>query len=103
MDDRGYGGGPVELYVDLDALGELAHKLAQVKAALERSGTVADSAAGCGSPRVEEAVEDYIGGWRDGRRKIIEGIDGELEKIRGAADAYREQEAMISKAARGGS
>lgn len=93
----------MDLYVDLDALGELALQLSQVKAALERSGTLAASAAGCGGSRmVEEAVEEFIDGWRDGRRKIIEGIDGELDKIRGAADAYREQEAKISRAARGG-
>ena len=102
MSDQGYCGDTVDLYVDLDALGELALKLSQVKAALERSGTIAGSA-GCGSPGLEEALEEFIDGWRDGRRKIIEGIDGELNKIRGAADAYREQEAMISKAAGAGS
>ena len=92
----------MDLYVDLDALGELSRKLSEVKAALERSGTVATSVARGGSPRLEHVLEEFIDGWRDGRRKIIEGIDAELGKIQAAADAYREQEAMISKATLGG-
>jgi hypothetical protein len=93
----------VDLYVDPEALEELARQLAQVKRSLEEAGEVPDTYQGrLGSGRIEDAVSDFIGGWKDGRRKIIEGVDGLIGRVEGAIDTYRRQEEEIANAARGG-
>ena len=92
-----------DLYVDVDALGELSRQLSQIKAALESADDSVDAKDGrLGSERIEDALDDFIDGWKDGRKKIIEGIDGLMDRIQGAVDAYLAQEAEISKAATSG-
>lgn len=90
----------MELFVDLDALTELSRQLAQIKSSLEGARKGLDAHKGrLGSSRMEGALDDFIGGWDDGRTKIIHGIEGLQERIRGAADAYRERETKLSGAA----
>ncbi|MGH8907526.1 MAG: hypothetical protein ACRD0K_13620 [Egibacteraceae bacterium] len=92
-----------DLYVDVDALNELSRQLGQVKASLERaSDDVSAYDSRLGSSRIEGALDDFVGGWRDGRKKIIEGIDGLLGRIQGAIDTYNEQEAKLAEATRTG-
>ena len=92
-----------DLYVDVDALGELARQLSQIKAALESADDGVDAKDGrLGSERIEDALDDFIDGWKDGRKKIIEGIDGLMGRIQGAVDTYQAQEAEIAGAASGG-
>lgn len=92
-----------ELYVDVDALGELARQLSSVKAALASTkGDVDAYDARLGSERIEGALDDFVSGWRDGRRQLIEGIDGLAARLAGAVEAYIEQEAALSSAAGGG-
>ena len=93
-----------DLYVDVDALSELARQLEAVKAALAATNegvNVYD--ARLGSARIEGALDDFVSGWRDGRRQLIEGIDGLRARLLGAIEAYREQEAALAAAAGGGS
>ena len=91
-----------EVYVDVDALSELARQLQQVKAALHDADDRISAYGGrLGSERIEGALDDFIDGWRDGRRKIIEGIDGLLGRVNGAIETYLEQEGMLSEAAGG--
>lgn len=88
-----------ELYVDVEALGELSRQLGAVKAALEgASDEVGGQGGRLGSPRLAGALEGFIGGWRDGRRKIIAAIEAQQGRIQGAADTYREQEERLSQA-----
>lgn len=91
-----------DLYVDADALKELASQLRGIKEALESAKDDFNAYDGrLGSKKIEGALDGFVSDWRDGRKKIIEGIDGLLARIKGAAEAYREQEAALSKAAGG--
>ena len=91
------------LYVDVDALTELARQLEAVKAALARAEANVDAYdARLGSKRIEGALDDFVSGWRDGRRQLISGIDGLRARIEGAIETYRDQEAALSAAAGGG-
>ena len=93
----------MELYVDPDALSELARQLQQVKAALQNADERVGAYGGrLGSERIEDALDDFVNGWRDGRRKIIEGIDGLLGRVNGAIETYLEQEEKLSEAAGAG-
>ncbi len=92
-----------ELYVDLDALKELSRQLQDVKTSLQHAKQdVRDYEGRLGSSRIEHALDQFVHDWNDGRRKIIEGIDGLLGRINAAAEAYRKQEEGLSKAAGGG-
>ncbi|MGH2709227.1 MAG: hypothetical protein ACRDJF_09290 [Actinomycetota bacterium] len=89
----------MELYVDVDALSELSRQLGEIKGSLERVSDNVDAYdSRLGSRTLEGALDDFVGGWRDGRKKIIEGIDGLLGRIQGAIDTYLEQEAKLSEA-----
>lgn len=91
-----------DLYVDVDALQELSRQLGEVKASLERANEgVNRSEAALGSERLADAVGDFVKGWRDGRRHLVEEVDSLLGRIRTAIDTYLEQEAQLAKAARG--
>ena len=91
-----------DLYVDVDALAELARQLEAVKAALEATKRDVNAYdARLGSERIEGALDDFVSGWRDGRRQLIEGIDGLATRLQGAIEAYLEQEAALSAAAAG--
>jgi hypothetical protein len=88
-----------DLYVDLPALEELVRQLGQIRASLEKAGDRVDAFdARLRSERIEEALNDFVSGWKDGRRKIIEGIDALLGKCQGAADTYADQEQAVIKA-----
>ena len=88
-----------DLYVDIDALNELSRQLDQIKSSLQHaSRTPRDYKGRLGSRAMEKALKDFISGWDDGRKKIIEGIDGLLGRIKGAIEAYEEQEKALSGA-----
>jgi hypothetical protein len=92
----------VDLFVDVDALTELSRQLDAVKASLERTTDRVEGYGGrMGSERLANALDDFVGGWRDGRKHIIKDIDGLLGRIKSAVDTYREQENALAKAARG--
>lgn len=92
-----------DLYVDVDALTELSRQLEQVKRSLEGAQDSIDAYRGrLGSSRIEDALGDFVDGWRDGRKKIIGGVDDLLGRIRGAIDTYNEQERKLAEATRTG-
>jgi hypothetical protein len=92
----------VDLYVDVDALRELARQLDEVKASLERANdNVNRSSDALGSGRLADAVGDFVDGWRDGRKHLIDDVDGLLRRIQTAVDTYLEQESQLSKASGG--
>ncbi len=92
----------MDLYVDVDALRELARQLDEVKASLERANdNVNRSSDALGSGRLADKVGDFVDGWRDGRKHLSEDVDGLLKRIKTAIDTYLEQEVQLSKASRG--
>jgi hypothetical protein len=96
-------GSQPDLYVDIDALDELGRQLSRIKSALsEAKEAVNAHDRGLGSPRLEEALDDFISGWRDGRRRITEGIEGLLGAVQESVQAYLENERNIQDATRGG-
>ncbi len=64
-----------ELFVDLGALTELARQLSAVRDALQRADEISVEGRCFGSERLQSALDDVVGGWRDGRRQIaVEGL-----------------------------
>jgi hypothetical protein len=92
-----------DLYVDVDALQELARQLQNIKSALDDAGKRVDAFdARLGSHRIEDALDDFIGGWKDGRKEITEAINGLFDAVSGSVNTYLENEARLSKAAGAG-
>lgn len=88
-----------DLYVDLDALEELVRQLGQIRASLEDAGERVDRFdRRLGSARIEEALDDFVSGWKDGRKKIIGEIDALIGKCQGASESYAAQEDAVVKA-----
>lgn len=92
-----------DIFVDLDAMAELTRQLGQIKAALTEPDEHIDSyAPRLGSERIEEALHEFVSGWKDGRKKIIEAIDGLLAKAQGAVDTYLDLEQQVIKSTKAG-
>ncbi|MDQ2836247.1 MAG: hypothetical protein M3Y42_14165 [Actinomycetota bacterium] len=93
----------VEIYVDLQALQELANKLAQIKDALSNAKDDLQSyGPALGSGKVNDSLNDFVNGWKDGRKKIDGNIDKLVEKVKGAAQTFADQENTLAKASQGG-
>jgi hypothetical protein len=91
------------LYVDLDAMNELTRQLGQIRGALtDPKDDINDYAGRLGSERIEDALNDFVSGWKDGRKKILEAIDGLLAKAQGAVDTYLDLEQQVIKATKAG-
>lgn len=89
-----------DFYVDVDALSELARQLRLIKSGLENVKDDLESrTAGLGSKDIQHALEDFVNGWRDGRKEIIKGIDGLTDRIQSAIDTYNDTEQQIISSA----
>ncbi|MGH9042031.1 MAG: hypothetical protein ACRDZ3_17565 [Acidimicrobiia bacterium] len=87
-----------DLYVDLDAMHELASQLGQIRAALVEAKDMINSFdPRLGSERVEDALNDFLSGWQDGRNRIIEGVEALIGQCQGSIDTYLENERRIIK------
>ena len=90
-----------DLYVDVDALLELCGQLEEVKSSLRQAkADLSPSDQRLGSPDIGDALDGFADGWKGGRSKIIEGINGLQGRIRMAVAAYLEQEEALSGATR---
>ncbi len=93
----------VEIYVDLQALQELANKLAQIQDALKHTKDDLQAyGPALGSSKVSSALDGFVDGWKDGRKQIDDNIDKLVGKVKGAAQTYSDQEDSLAKSARGG-
>ena len=93
-----------DLYVDLDAMEELARQLGQIRAALaEADDSVNLFDSRLGSERIEDALNDFVSGWKDGRKRIIEAVEGLMGSCQGSVDTYLENERRIIKSTGKGS
>jgi hypothetical protein len=90
-----------DLYVDIEALTEMHRQMGSICQALEDAGdnvNAYDSA--LGSPRIEGKLNDFVSGWKDGRKKIKDGVQSLAEAVQGACDSYNENEDNIIKASK---
>ena len=95
-------GGECELYCDLDAMDELARQLDSIHAALDDVGEHVDVYdAQLGSRRIEQAVDDFVSGWRDGRKEIRSRVEASAANVRKAAETYRIVEGKLVAASGG--
>ena len=89
---------------DLDALQQLANRLGLISDALKN--TQRDLKAygpALGSRPVAHSLDQFVDGWKDGRKKIEENVDKLLDKVKGIAQTYEEQEkALTAQAASSG-
>ena len=92
-------GGECELYCDLDAMAELARQLDSIQAALDDVGDRVDVYdARLGSSRIEDSVDRFVAGWRDGRKEIRSMVEASAANVRKAAETYRIVEGKLAAA-----
>jgi hypothetical protein len=88
-----------DLYVDVDALELLVLQLDQIRVHLDGARDAIDTYdARLGSERIEEALDGFVSGWKDGRKQIVDSIDDLLARCRLSIDTYRDQERQIVRA-----
>ena len=91
----------IDILVDLDALQQLANRLGLISDALKN--TQRDLKAygpALGSRPVAHALDEFVDGWKDGRKKIEDNVDKLLDKVKGIAHTYQEQEEAVSAQAK---
>ncbi len=90
----------VTLYVDLEALQQLADQLSQIHQALaDVNQDLTAYGPALGSKRVASQLDDFVSGWKDGRKKIESNLNTLLGKVQGVAQTYQQQEGALAKAA----
>ena len=88
-----------DVFVDLDALGELARQLRTLRADLEGAADPWAASGDLGSEAVEDAVARFVDGWREGRGRVVKGVTRLIRGVEAALDAYRENERLVAAAA----
>ena len=90
-------GAPVDVFVDVDALIGLRDDLEAVRAGLDavRDGATGGDPAVLGSAAVARAVDEFVGGWRDGRRRILDELGQCVSGLTDAITAYEQTEAGL--------
>ena len=88
----------IELYADLDALQQLANRLAQIKDSLDHVNDDLESyEPALGSAHVADRLHAFVNGWHDGRKKISDNISKLQQKVAGVAQTYQQQEDELAK------
>jgi hypothetical protein len=86
-----------ELYVDLDAIGQLVTSLGRIHDGLAGAADeMRDGGYGTGSDAVYAALHHFQTGWKDGRKTIIQEVGDLAQAARGSAEAYLNAEDSIS-------
>ena len=84
-----------EIEVDLDELRQVQSQLGEIKAALEDAKGIDVYDGAIGSGRVEDALDNFVGNWSQGRRQIIEELEGLLERLGKAIESYETNEQAL--------
>jgi hypothetical protein len=86
--------------VSPDSLRALAGRLDDIHSELTATGSVISGYRGLlGSPDVDNALDDFFSNWSDGMNKIEGHLDGVVQRLRAAADAYEQTDQAIERAA----
>lgn len=87
-----------DFYVDLTALQQLASNLELIYNALDHANDNFNAFDDViGSSDVHGALDDFVGGWKDGRKTIKDEIKSLIDAVRGAAEDYEHNENEIKK------
>jgi len=88
----------VDIYVDLDALQQLASRLASIKDSLQNvSDDIESYEPALGSQHVADRLHAFVSGWHDGRKKIVDNIGKLQQKVAGVAETYSDQEQKLAQ------
>lgn len=94
--------GECEIYCDLDAMEALRSQLDSIHASLDDVGDRVDVYdATLGSSRIEDAVDSFVSGWRDGRKEIRKAVEVASANVKQAAETYQLNEEKLASAAHG--
>jgi len=92
-----------ELYVDLDAIGQLVGSLGRIHDGLaDAPDEMRNGGDGTGSDAVYAALHHFQTGWKDGRKTIVQEVGDLAQAARGSAQAYTQAEDSISHNAESG-
>jgi archaellum component FlaC len=85
-----------DIYVDTEALAELRKRLVDISVALEHAKDDVNAYdSELGSKKIDHALNDFISGWKDGRKKILKSINGMIGRIDSAIEAYEKVEQSV--------
>jgi len=88
----------IELLVERDELRAVHRQLSEIKAALEDAKGIDVYDGAIGSGRVEDALDNFINNWSQGRKQILDELDGLLERLAHVIETYDTQETMCDQA-----
>jgi hypothetical protein len=87
-----------ELYVDLDAVGQLVAGLGRIHDGLASApDEMRDGGYSTGSDAVYAALHHFQTGWKDGRKTIVNEVSDLGQAARGSAEAYAQAEQSIAR------
>jgi hypothetical protein len=93
--------GPVDVYVDLDALNSVQQELTTLLNALtgvDNGEAAKADAESMGSPMVAAAVQRFAQNWAEGRDVIVENLQACQRYAASAVATYSQTEAALSQA-----
>jgi hypothetical protein len=97
------GCAPVDIYVDIDALGELRSRLTSLSEVVQglRAKAVCAGSEQLGGPEIATAVEEFTQRWRGGREQVGEKLNSCAELLTKAIPAYYDTEKTLADATKG--
>ena len=93
--------GPVDVYVDLDALNSVQQELTTLLNALtgvDNGEAAKADAESMGSPAVADAVRRFASNWAEGRDAIVENLQACQRYAATAVEQYHQTENALSQA-----
>ena len=86
-----------EIEVDLDELRQVHRQLGEIQAALEDAKGIDVYDGAIGSGRVEDALDNFVGNWSQGRKQILAELEGLLERLGKAIESYEHNEQELAE------
>lgn len=87
----------IEIEVDLDELRQVHRQLGEIQSALEDAKGIDVYDGAIGSGRVEDALDNFVSNWSQGRRQILEELEGLLARLGTAIESYETNEQQLTE------
>jgi hypothetical protein len=84
------------LGIDPDAVSQLVARLSQIQQALE-AGEASYDDEGLGDADLTSAFRSFVGGWREGRGLILQGLQVSVKALNAAVQGYEECDAALRR------